>query len=133
MIGQKYHEDIARCRYIGELLNQRCRGITREQYGALAHLHSLYSGLVPGTSLLLIRLYTREGPSPREISSDSTNHPKFKGTAHLERLSIFYHLIHIPQEDEIVLTTQEVNPAFVYPPPERQELSDLFEKHSLYL
>ena len=129
MNRDKYDQDIERCGQIGHLLGYEL-GSKFESRKQLAELFSQVSGLSYSTAWEYVHVYVSRGPSPQKISSGLIGNPmhnQAKTEKNLERLAIFYQMIGIDADHEVVKLTKEVNPAFSYPLQRTEQVSCLVE------
>ncbi|MBS3080061.1 hypothetical protein J4221_01195 [Candidatus Pacearchaeota archaeon] len=109
----KYEDDKKRCERIGEELKKKLQQSTIEE---ISENFATEIGVKTPTARVIITNY-RKGYMVLQVSSEALfRFNRFNQSHHLERLAIFYEVLGIDKDDQIIALTKEVNPHFVYPP-----------------
>jgi hypothetical protein len=108
---KKYKEDYL----IGKEIGSELRRKIKDLYGNLDTAAKAFQDIVnlsDSTCLVEIGHYCG-GTLAYKISSGSSNPHKYM---HLERLSHFYKMLNIEENETIISLTRQINPFFQYPP-----------------
>lgn len=119
MISGKYEKDIERASKITKVLEKRVKDLFQTKSRAAIVFGGL-TGLSLYSSRTYVIRYTVYGPYQISDAIKREINP-----SQLERLAVFYQMLNIDINDEIINLTKEINSNFQYPPenfPERTEV-----------